>query len=120
MAKNELNHNKTLSNLNTEVKYAKDSRRWSRSGRNGETYRCSAWKDARRAYNRAHRKASKLQLSRYQFASGNVPEPFWASEPECDDGYWADRLAEQVREEYWDDLRFNAYCEEYDEVMQSA
>ena len=120
MAKNELNHNKTLSNLNTEVKYAKDSRRWSRSGRNGETYRCSAWKDARRAYNRAHRKASKLQLSRYHVAEPTRQElnsEYYTWE---DDRYSADILAEQVREEYWDDLRFNAYCEEYDEVMQSA
>ena len=68
MRNNELNHNKTLSNLNTNAKYARDSRRWSRCGRNGETYRCSAWQDARKAYNRAVRRASKLQLSRYQKA----------------------------------------------------
>ena len=66
MPNNELNHNRTLSNLNTNAKYAKNGRRWSRYGRNGETYTCSAWSDARKAYNKAHRRASKLQLSRYQ------------------------------------------------------
>ncbi len=66
MPTNTLHHNKTLSDLNTDAKYAKDSRRWSRNGRNGETHSTSAWKDARRRYNRAVRKAAKLQLSRYQ------------------------------------------------------
>jgi len=66
MPNNELNHNRTLSNLNTNAKYAKNGRRWSRYGRNGETHTTSAWADARKAYNKAHRRASKLQLSRYQ------------------------------------------------------
>jgi hypothetical protein len=66
MPSNELNHNRRLSNLNTEAKYAKHSRRWSRYGRNGETHKCTAWQEARKAYNKAHRRASKLQLSRYQ------------------------------------------------------
>ena len=66
MANNKLNHNKTLSNLNTEVKYANDERRWSRYGRNGENAGAKGFKAIRRAYNKAHRKASKLQLSRYQ------------------------------------------------------
>lgn len=113
MANNELNHNKTLSNLNTEVKYAKDSRRWSRSGRNGETYRCSAWKDARRAYNRAHRKASKLQLSRY-----HVAEP---TQQELNAEYYAWEDTRYMGDMDWTisehERRFNAYCEEYDEVM---
>ncbi len=66
MPSNELHHDRTLSNLNTDAKYAKHSRKWSRSKRNGETYQCSAWQEARRRYNRAVRKAAKLQLSRYQ------------------------------------------------------
>ena len=66
MPTNTLHHDKTLANLNTEAKYAKNGRRWRRYGRNGETYTCSAWSDARKAYNKAHRRASKLQLSRYQ------------------------------------------------------
>tara|TARA_Y100000593_G_scaffold82863_1_gene155990 strand:+ start:4785 stop:5174 length:390 start_codon:yes stop_codon:yes gene_type:complete len=66
MPNNELHHNRTLSNLNTNAKYAKWSRKWSRYGRNGETYSTSAWQDARKAYNRAVRRASKLQLSKYQ------------------------------------------------------
>ena len=66
MPSNTLHHNKTLSNLNTCAKYAKGDRRWSRYGRNGETHSTAAWKDARKAYNKAHRRASKLQLSRYQ------------------------------------------------------
>ena len=65
MANNKLHHNKTLSNLNTEVKYANDERRWSRYGRNGENAGAKGFKAIRKAYNRAFRKASKLQLSRY-------------------------------------------------------
>jgi hypothetical protein len=110
MAKNALNHNYTLSNLHTDAKYARQEKRWI----SGSKYS----RNASRRYNRAVRKASKLQLSRYRAPATDVPDPFWVTEPEWDDGYWADRLAEQVREEYWDDLRFNSYCEEYDEVMQ--
>ena len=62
---NDLNHDRTLASLFTEAKYAKNSRRWSRYGRNGENTGGAYAKDARRAYNRATRKASKLQLSRY-------------------------------------------------------
>ena len=58
MPNNELNHNRTLSNLNTNAKYARDSRKWSRHKRNGETYRCSAWQEARKAYNRARARIS--------------------------------------------------------------
>ncbi len=74
MPNNQLNHNRTLSNLHTNAKYARDERRWSRYGRNGETYKCSAWQDARRRYNRAVRKASKLQLSRYHVSEPTVQE----------------------------------------------
>ena len=86
MPNNELNHNRTLSNLNTDAKYAKNGRRWSRYGRNGETHTTSAWGDARKAYNKAHRRASKLQLSRY-----HVSEP---TQQELDAEYYT-----------WEDLR---------------
>ena len=76
MANNKLNHNKTLSNLNTEVKYANDERRWSRYGRNGENAGAKGFKAIRKAYNRAHRKASKLQLSRYN-GEEEVYEPLF-------------------------------------------
>ena len=85
MPKNELHHNRTLSNLNTNAKYAKHSRKWSRSKRNGETYQCSAWQEARRRYNRAVRKAAKLQLSRYQenvSAQQELNEEYYAWEDE--------------------------------------
>ena len=65
MPSNALNHNKTLAKLACEVKLARFCRRWGRSGRNGET-NGQHTKRAARAYNRAVRKASKLQLSRYQ------------------------------------------------------
>ena len=61
---NDLNHNRTLSNLFTCAKYAKSERRGARYGRNGETHITTAWKAARKAYNRACRKASKLQLKK--------------------------------------------------------
>lgn len=66
MPSNELHHGYTLTGLFIEAKYAKWSRKWSRYGRNGETYSTTAWQDARRRYNRAVRKASRIQLSRYQ------------------------------------------------------
>ena len=74
MPNNKLNHDRTLSNLNTNAKYARDSRKWSRHKRNGETYRCSAWQEARKAYNRACRRAAKLQLSRYHMSEPTVQE----------------------------------------------
>ena len=89
MANNKLNHNKTLSNLNTEVKYANDERRWSRYGRNGENAGAKGFKAIRRAYNKAHRKASKLQLSRYQ--------EYEESQRELDAEYyqWEDEMYQQ-------------------------
>ena len=66
MPSNQLNHDRTLSHLYTELKYTNDERRWSRYGRNGESAGAKGFKAARRRYNRAIRKASKLQLSRYQ------------------------------------------------------
>lgn len=74
MPTNTLHHDKTLAALNTEAKYAKNGRRWSRYGRNGETHSTTAWQDARRRYNRAVRKASKLQLSRYHVSEPTVQE----------------------------------------------
>ncbi len=65
MPSNTLHHDRTLSKLNTEVKYCRGDRRWSRYGRNGETTGSYA-KTAVKAYNKAARKASKRQLSRYQ------------------------------------------------------
>ena len=62
----------TLSNLNTAAKYAKGERRWSRYGRNGETYKCSAWKEARRAFNKAFRKAEKDFCKAAQFRTAAV------------------------------------------------
>ena len=62
---NDLNHDRTLANLFTEAKYAKSERRWSRYGRDGETHTTTAWKDARKAYNKAVRKASKQQLKKF-------------------------------------------------------
>ena len=61
---NDLNHDRTLSNLYTEAKFAKNSRRWSRYGRGGENSGGVYARDARRAYNRATRKASKRQLKK--------------------------------------------------------
>ncbi len=89
MANNKLHHNKTLSNLNTEVKYANMERSGSRFGRNGENAGAKGFKAIRRAYNKAHRKASKLQLSRYQ--------PYVESQQEADAEYyqWEDEMYQQ-------------------------
>jgi hypothetical protein len=98
MAKNALHHDKTLSSHRTEATYSRSEKRWAGGGKSARI--------ASRRYNKAVRKASKLQLSRYQTPSTDVPEPFWAEEPECDGNHWADELAEEIREEWWDD------CEE--------
>jgi hypothetical protein len=74
MPSNKLNHNRTLSNMFTELKYTNDERRWSRYGRNGENAGAKGFKAARRRYNRAVRKASKLQLSRYHVAEPTQQE----------------------------------------------
>ena len=104
MPNNELNHNRTLSNLNTNAKYAKSSRKWSRFGRNGETHSTSAWQDARRRYNRAARKASKLQLSRYQ--------EHITTQQELDDEYYMWEDERYMEDMDWtlsrDERRFNA------------
>ena len=90
---NDLNHDRTLAALFTEAKYAKNSRRWSRYGRNGENAGGVYARDARRAYNRATRKASKEQLSRYQ-----TPTVELAGFTQDEDCAWLDALlfAEEV------------------------
>ena len=86
MANNKLHHNKTLSNLNTEVKYANCERKWSRFGRNGENAGAKGFREIRKAYNKAHRKASKLQLSRYQAPQEEyVPIFKWGAEEDYGD-----------------------------------
>jgi len=91
MPSNKLHHDRTLTGLFIEAKYAKWSRKWSRYGRNGETYSTTAWQDARRRYNRAVRKASRLQLSRYHELSDEL------TQQELDQEYYA-----------WEDLRTEA------------
>ena len=54
---NNLNHNRTLSNLYTEANYARSERRWVGTGSKHA-------RDASRRYNKATRKASKLQLKK--------------------------------------------------------
>ena len=66
MPSNTLHHDKTLTSLFIEAKWAKFERRWSRRGRNGEVSTATWARDARKAYNKAHRKSSRVQLSRYQ------------------------------------------------------
>jgi hypothetical protein len=66
MALNQLHHGYTLTSLFIEAKFAKSERHWSRFGRRGETNGGSWIQDARKRYNKAHRKSSRLQLSRYQ------------------------------------------------------
>ena len=95
---NDLNHDRTLASLFTEAKFAKNSRRWSRFGRNGETNGGAYARDARRAYNRAVRRESKLQLSRYGSTAPVIehsPVFTWPHEEGC---AWMDAMlsAEEV------------------------
>ena len=92
MAKNALHHDKTLSSHRTEASYARSSKRWVGNGKSARV--------ASRRYNKACRAAAKLQLSRYSKAKA-VEE-----EVEEVDSSWVDELADEYREEYWDD------CEE--------
>ena len=92
MPKNTLHHGYTLTSLFIEAKYAKQSRRWSRYGRNGETYSTTAWQDARKAYNRAARKAARVQLSRYQ-APVEEHHPIFGWD-QSDDWTWDDPRTE--------------------------
>ena len=62
--KNDLHHSRKLSNLQTDVNYRRLERAWAR--RDGGYSSCShLHRDMCRRYNKAFRKASKLQLSRY-------------------------------------------------------
>ena len=104
MPSNKLNHNRTLSHLFTELKYANDERRWSRYGRNGENAGAKGFKAARRRYNRAVRKASKLQLSRYQV--------YTPTQQELDEQYYKWEDERYMEDMDWtlsrDERRFNA------------
>ena len=116
MALNELHHGYTLTSLFIVAKYAKNERRWSRYGRNGETYRCSAWQDARKAYNKAHRKASRLQLNRYQTPVEEYRSVFTWDESE--DWHWDDFRTEA--DEWYEEKRFGAQCyaaQDYQDYM---
>ena len=103
--RNTLHHDKTLTNRNTEAKYAKCSRRWARYGRNGEVTTASWARDARKAYNKAHRKSSRLQLGRYQAPIEEYHPVFtWAPE---DDWHWEDlRTGADLR---YEAKRFNSW-----------
>ena len=101
MPSNTLHHDKTLANRNTEAKYAKSSRRWARYGRNGEVNTASWARDARKAYNKAHRKSSRLQLSRYQ-APVEEYHPVFTWEPE-EDWHWEDL---RTQADMWHEEKF--------------
>ena len=103
MALNQLHHGYTLSALKTEITWARVERRWSRYGRNGET-NGGAWiQDARKRYNKAHRKASRVQLSCYQ-AHVEECHPGFAWEAE-DDWTWDDLRTDE--DEWYEEKRFN-------------
>ena len=88
MPSNTLHHDKTLTGLFIEAKWAKLERRWSRRGRNGEVSTATWARDSRKAYNKAHRKSSRMQLSRYQTPVEEYHPVFtWLPE---EDWYWED------------------------------
>jgi len=93
MPSNTLHHGYTLTALFIEAKWARYERRWSRRGRNGEVASASWARDARKAYNKAHRKASRRQLDSYQ-APVEEYHPVFT---------W-----EQEEDYTWDDLRTDA------------
>ena len=76
-----IHHDPTLARRLTELKWSRMERRLSRSGRSGETSGTNA-RDSRKAYNKAHRKASKLQLRRYKKPAGDEHPLFTWSEYE--------------------------------------
>jgi len=80
MPSNTLHHDKTLAGLFIEAKWAKFERRWSRRGRNGEVSTATWARDARKAYNKAHRKSSRVQLSRYQPPVEEQPLGQWSDD----------------------------------------
>ena len=119
MPSNELHHGKTLTALFIEAKYAKWSRRWARYGRNGETPRTSWARDARKAYNKAHRKSSRVQLSRYQApAEEHAPVFTWEQE---EDYTWDDLRTEA--DEWYEENRFNEQfyaAQDYQDYMAAV
>ncbi len=62
--KNDLHHSRKLSNLQTDVSYRRLERAWQRRD-NGYNSCSNHHREACRRYNKAFRKASKLQLNRY-------------------------------------------------------
>ena len=90
MPRNELHHDKSLTNLFIEAKFAKSERHWSRYGRRGETNGGSWIQDARKRYNKAHRKASRVQLNSYNPHSQEYHPLFgWPQDEDC---AWTDVL----------------------------
>ena len=100
--KNDLHHDRKLSNLHTDVNYRRLERAWARRD-NGYTSGSNHHREACRRYNKAFRKASKAQLSRYSRPSNYEAPP---ADALPDSNSWADQLAEQIREEWWDDCEF--------------
>ncbi len=89
MAFNQLHHGYTLTSLFIEAKFAKSERHWSRHGRRGETNGGSWIQDARKRYNKAHRKASRVQLSRYNATAPHVEyEPVFTWPEDADFPYF--------------------------------
>lgn len=64
MSNNALHHDRKLSNLQTDVNYRRLERAWARRD-NGYNSCSQHHREACRRYNKAFRKASKVQLSRY-------------------------------------------------------
>lgn len=112
--RNALHHDRKLSNLNTDVNYRRLERAWARRD-NGYCPGSNHHRDACRRYNKAFRKASKVQLSRYSGKRSDAETP---EDVLPESNSWVDDLAAECREEYWADKRFNDYCEEYDDIMQ--
>ena len=110
MTTNTLNHGYTLSGMLTEVKYLKDDRSRSRFGRNGETGASDHHKRSVKRYNKATRKESRLQLSRYQKP---VVECYDEHHPLLHDSYddytW-DELRTEADEWYEENLIKEMYC----------
>ena len=119
MPKNELHHGYTLTSLFIEAKFAKSERHWSRYGRRGETNGGSWIQDARKRYNKAHRKASRIQLSRYQTPVVELHQPFiWEQE---EDYHWDDFRTEA--DEWYEEKRFGAQCysaQDYQDYMSEV
>lgn len=74
---NSLHHGKTLSSHHTEASYARSSKRWVGNGKSARI--------ASRRYNKACRKAAKLQLRNYGKAASPAEEEVDNSEAELRD-----------------------------------